>query len=408
MLLAAQERLEYLRSKTLAGRDERNALGSVSGRPAVMAAVTKVAAAEHGQQILDERRRREAIAQGLAASDTLSAYLKTEPLRIRRPPQPEPKAKGRSERDALNIRRSSSPKEELVKVYPSLAQAMLQTELAAPGRVYWLLKHLDPQGRGWLSVDDIRFHLTNKQSSLRVCGWRRLRQLLTQGEDLFWTRDGVGRLWINGPAKVAQELGCYRFKGKPIGLPLAVLLGGIKEVRAHFYASFHSGRHTNNPISREALRELTGVAERTQQVYDQAAKIDQQRNMAVGEKYKKIFAEERAWQQGRGVFRFIDSKGYQGRKGQEYLAWHLPNSYHGPHEKRCKGRQKKINRQLRDLVMKGMRGNGRDAVEQLFWANGAAAGGAYNRNPKSDAYWPHGRGRESQYILWGVVPGERR
>ena len=100
-------------------------------------------AAEHGQLILDKRRRREAIAQGLAASDTLRAYLKTEPLRTRRPPQPEPKAKGRSERDALNIRRSSSPKEELVKVYPSLAQAMLQAELAAPGRVYWLLKYLD-------------------------------------------------------------------------------------------------------------------------------------------------------------------------------------------------------------------------------------------------------------------------
>ncbi|HET6443402.1 MAG TPA: hypothetical protein VFI27_02390, partial [candidate division Zixibacteria bacterium] len=258
-----------------------------------------------------------------------------------------------------------------------------------------------------LSVDDMRFHLTNKQSPLRVCGWRRLRQLLTQGEKFFWTRDGVGRLWINGPAKVAQALGCNRLKGKPIALPVAVLLGGIKKVRAHFYASFHSGRHTTNPISREALRELTGVAERTQQVYDQAAKIDQRRNMAIGEKYKKTYAEERAWQQGRGVFRFIDSNGYQGRKGQEYLAWHLPNSYQGPHEKRSKGRQKKINRQLRDLVMKGMRGNGPEKVDRVFWSHGAAAGRAYNRNPGIDAYWAHGHSRAKTCILWGIVPGKK-
>ena len=253
----------------------------------------------------------------------------------------------------------------------------------------------------------MRFHLTNKQSSLRVCGWRRLRQILNQGEDLFWTRDRTGRLWINGPAKVAQAIGCNRLKGKPIALPITALLGGIKQVRAHFYASFHSGRHTNNPISREALRELTGVAERTQQVYGQTAKIDQQRNVAVGEKYKKIFAEERAWQQGRGVFRFIDSNGYQGRKGQEYLAWHLPNSYHGPHEKCCKGRQKKINRQLRDLVMKGMRGNGPEKVDRVFWSHGAAAGKAYNRNPVIDAYWVHGHSRTKTCLLWGVVSGKR-
>jgi hypothetical protein len=86
----------------------------------------------------------------------------------------------------------------------------------------------------------------------------------------------------------------------------------------------------------------------------------------------------------------------------------MPNSYDGPHSQRCKGRQKKINRQLRDLVMKGMQGNGRDKVERLFWTNGAAAGKAYNRNSRVDAYWPHGRSRASQYILWGVVSGRSR
>jgi hypothetical protein len=54
--------------------------------------------------------------------------------------------------------------------------------------------------------------------------------------------------------------------------------------------------------------------------------------------------------------------------------------------------------------MKGMRGNGREKVERLFWANGAAAGKAYNRSPGIDAYWPHGHSSTPQYILWSVVP----
>ena len=55
--------------------------------------------------------------------------------------------------------------------------------------------------------------------------------------------------------------------------------------------------------------------------------------------------------------------------------------------------------------MKGMRANGREKVERLFWTDGASAGEAYNRNQVVDAYWPHGQSRASQYILWGVVPG---
>jgi hypothetical protein len=57
--------------------------------------------------------------------------------------------------------------------------------------------------------------------------------------------------------------------------------------------------------------------------------------------------------------------------------------------------------------MKGMRGNGREKVERLFWANGAAAGKAYNRNPKVDAYWPGVPDREPQYTLWRIVAANK-
>jgi hypothetical protein len=269
------------------------------------------------------------------------------------------------------------------------------------------LKYLDSQGRGWLTIEEVRLQLTNKKSPIRVCGWRRLRQILTAGEDLFWSRDRVGRLWIKGPSRVALALGCEQLKGKPITLQTHALLGGIKQVRAHFYASFHSGRRERNPIARGTLRGLIGVPERTQRQYEQVANVASKRNIAIGERYSKEAIEERAWRQGQAAFHFFDTDGKQGAPGREYVAWHMPNSYEGPHSQRCKGRQKKINRQLRELVMKGMRANGREKVERLFWGNGAAAGGAYNRNPDLDAYWPHGHSRVSQYILWGVVPGGR-
>ena len=128
----------------------------------------------------------------------------------------------------------------------------------------------------------------------------------------------------------------------------------------------------------------------------------------VKPRYSKEAIEERAWRHGQAAFRFFDTDGKQGAPGREYVAWHMPNSYEGPHRQRCKGRQKKINRQLRELVMKGMRANGREKVERLFWVDGATAGKAYNRNPGIDAYWPHRQSGTKHYILWSVVPGKRR
>jgi hypothetical protein len=85
--------------------------------------------------------------------------------------------------------------------------------------------------------------------------------------------------------------------------------------------------------------------------------------------------QERAWRQGRALFRLTDHHGQQGAPGATYLAWRLPNTY-GPargHQQRPKGRQKRINRQLADLFTKGMTGNGRTAIAKRYFAGAAAA-----------------------------------
>jgi hypothetical protein len=282
---------------------------------------------------------------------------------------------------------------------------MLREHLEAAGRIYLLLYHLDPQGRGWLSVDYARHQLTANSSPLRVCGWRRLRQILHQGEGIFWHRDHQQRLWLRGPHRIAQKLDLDRLEGQRINLPAKALLGGIQVVRANFYAAFHSGRRKSSPLSRECLKGITGIPDRTQRTYDHISNTKRERNMAIGPRYTPISAENQGWQRGRGMFRFVDSQGQQGTPKREYVAWHLPNSYTGPHSTRCKGRQKRINRRLTDLVRKGMRGNSPEQVEKLFWPNGAAAGRAYNRNGENDAYWPQNRADREACLLWRVLAG---
>jgi hypothetical protein len=157
-----------------------------------------------------------------------------------------------------------------------------------------------------------------------------------------------------------------------------------------------------------SLREKTGVPERTQLDYDKAARVQHQTNIAIDEKLNEDTLEEGAWRHGRAQFQFFDAAGQQGRPNQAYVAWRLPNSYQGPHARRNKGRQKKINQQLVDLVMKGMRGNGREQVEQVFWPHGAAAARAYNRQPENDAYWSVGKSRSNDTTLWQSFSGGPR
>lgn len=391
-LQAAQTRLYQLRESLGIAPVEKRPLasGTREARPDKRLA--------YAQLELQTRRQREAAMQGLKASDALKSSLTPQTTEIPKNHKPTSQTPA-----AAPLATTST---DTVKVYPSLALAILEHELAAPGRVYWLLRFLDESGQGWVEVSEARSQLTQKDSPLKVCTWRRLRQILNQGEDIFWQRDRAGRIWLAGAATVALNLAVARLTGQPVGIPVKALLGGIQAVRAQFYASFHSGRKTNNPISRETLRGITSVPERTQLVYEDVTNTTSQSNLVIGERYTQDQAHERAWQRGKAVFHFVDIKGRQGKVGREYIAWRLPNSYQGPQATRCKGRQKKINQRLVDLVMKGMRGNGREQVDKVFWPHGAAAGAAYSRNRAHDAYWPqHPTARA--FELWHVLPGIR-
>ncbi len=301
---------------------------------------------------------------------------------------------------------------------------MLAAGLSAPGRIWLLLRYMDREGQGWLALDEVQRQLSGKESELRVCGRRQLRNLLRQGQGIFWQRD-KSRIWLRSAARVALDLGADRLRGRPVKLPLAVLLEGMGQVRAHFYAAFHSGRaaqeeaRTGSPINRATLEKITHVPARTQRLYEARAGVAVQSNIAIGEQLSQENLQQRAWRHGRATFLFTDQEGKQGPAGGRYVAWRLPNSYRGPHATCPKGRTKKINRQI-DLVNSRVQGNDLDrtticsqaavhlTVVRLFHANGQEAGRAYNRCQKRDLYWPTGRRRARHQRLWRVLPAKTR
>lgn len=231
-----------------------------------------------------------------------------------------------------------------------------------------------------------------------------------------------GRLWLRSTAKVAYALGVERLTGRPVELPLAALLQGIGDFRAHLYASFHSGRAKETasgrmamPIARQTMTAISGVGRRSQRAYEQRLCLPVQANFAVGERADSEQRQERAWQQGRALFTLKDYRGRQGKKGRCYLAWQLPNSYgagHG-HRPRCnRGRQRRINRELKALVLKGTPGNVEGTAEtprldltRRYYPTGKRAAPTYSRRPGHTLYWHQQRSTDHCFDVWHVGSG---
>ncbi len=310
-----------------------------------------------------------------------------------------------------------------IRLYPDIGLGMLRQEKTAPGRLWLLLHHLDPMGRGCVRIDIAKEQLTPKNSNHYLCGKRQLRNLLRAGEGVFWTRDKE-HIWLRSAGRVAHALGVERLTGRPVALPVGALLAGIGEFRAHLYAAFHSGRAkgdprtscgmpvaTGMPIARDTLTDLSGVGQSSQRAYEARLRLRPQVNYAIGEVANELNEEERVWQQGPALFILKDYRGRQGKQGKSYLAWQLPNSYVGQHQQWPKGRQKRINRQLKDLVMKGMPGNDGTASEtpkpeKRYYPNGRSASQARGPHAADERYWPGERGDgHGRFALWRPLTG---
>lgn len=275
-----------------------------------------------------------------------------------------------------------------VKLHPSIGLGLLRKKTSAPGRIWLLLRWLDTNGAGWIDTGNARRLLCSPDSAVRVCSWRHLRTLLAKGEDLFWNHQG-DRIWLRSIPKVARSLHMTRLAGHPVRLPVKILLQSIGQVRAHLYASFHSGRAHANPISRASLRKISQVSPRSQQNYEKKTRIKKQKNYAIGSKLTDDHVQNQGWLHGPACFAWRDHQASLGRTGHARLAWQLPNSYLGPHERQPRGRLRQINHQLAVLLNKGITGNGHvtdDCAPRRYFSEAARAVQTLNRT-ESGVYW---------------------
>ena len=298
-----------------------------------------------------------------------------------------------------------------IKLYPDIGLGMLRQEMTAPGRLWLMLQALDETGRGCISISTAKELLVGEKAIWPLCGQRQWRNLLHLGERVFWTRDKEF-IWLRSTARVGLALGVQHLRGRPVAVPLTAMLGGIGPFRAHLYAAFHSGRSKETsrgrqvmPIARVTLGNLCGVGVSSQRASEKEKKIHVQANFAVGAVVTEEMRETRAWEQGAALFELSDYLGRQGAKGQRYLAWQLPNSYLGQHQHRPKGRQKRINRKLKDLVMQGMPGNIEEArepqkPEKRYYAHGKQVVQDCGRAMPPDVYWPKQQTRHRHFQIW--------
>jgi len=298
----------------------------------------------------------------------------------------------KGEETCLPIHTTLPNPESVTCLHPSLALAMLGQEQTAPGRLWLLLRYLDVAGSGQVTIEMARQAFTGKDASLRFCGWRQLRNLLRQGEGVFWQRD-KRTIWLRSLPNVANSLGVDRLQGRPVALPVEVLTAGISTFRAHLYASFHAGS-AGTPISRDTLTDLTGLSHNSQRSYEDQAKVQATPNFAIGPQLGLVDAQELHWEKGGAAFILTDHQGRRGPVGQQYHVWQLPNSYSASHALLPKGRQKALNQAVADLRIIRDAGNDHQQVVRFnrrYHPNGAAAASSFNRQPEMPAYWPSTR-----------------
>lgn len=288
------------------------------------------------------------------------------------------------------------------KNYTSLGLAVKQVGEAKFYRVWLLARFLDSAGSGWVAIDELREALCASGSPLRISkpttsdesAWRNLRSLMNGGEGRYWTREvgrhGVERLRYVTPADLAVTLGLERLSGDPVFIPVEILTASIGDFRAHLVASIHAARQGDHdrtaPISRQTMASMTGVSKRTLRRYDKRAGIKAFPNYEIGQVATTAAMQDAAWEHGTAVFEFIDYKGHQGRAGQHRVARALPNAYSTEMQTAPRGRQRKINKELRDACDNGAQANDEDYFK-LFHETAADAVSAFNKRPDVPAYW---------------------
>lgn len=240
-----------------------------------------------------------------------------------------------------------------VALFGHTAELIQQAQHEAPARVWLVARAADAHGSGRVSVDALKAQLVSSNDG----GWslmtgRRFRQILAEGEGIYWQRGhGRGRDWLyyRSEARVLHHYGATAVHGYAVAIPVHQLnTRSIRPLRTLLYDAAHSARTSLSgytaPVARETIEAITGTSAQTQRQYEAERGIVAKSTFAILGRYdrhalaaEQAFAGERPF--GGPAFAFVDfhdrlrlpcSPANTTRPNQRvYLARQLPNTYSG-------------------------------------------------------------------------------
>ena len=239
-----------------------------------------------------------------------------------------------------------------IKIYPDLMLAAARQENGGAVRLWFLAKSFNAGGCGAIPNKAFRQYMINdlkvKRGVYDVWLARALHIGIIQRQNT--------NLKLAGYAAAGVIVGCDRIgRGEYIPLEKFIKKGWLGYVWA---AWLKSHKLEDRPISRRTMRELSGIAERTQRLYDKQAGIKIQAN----------YAKDTTIPGSKGMVEYINEYGRDKIRSKAFLnnggiTWRLPNNYKTKHiEEAPKGRLGRINSQLKDLLNNG----GQDPKDSLF------------------------------------------
>ena len=254
---------------------------------------------------------------------------------------------------------------ETVSQWPRLGLAAIRKGHAKGGawRLWAFARAIDPQGSGTVTRDDLQAftdHLGVAPSTFRRWLADALRSgLMTQKRR--W--NGAYILTLAGAARTARTLGLTRgaeLDRRRVEIPASLLTaeGWKAWTWAAFIALFDG-----QPASREKMRELTSVPERTQREWEKAAGIEPLACYAHDENRDKTHLDGVREYDHPNVFTWYDRAA-----GKFVIAWRLPDIRKAPASFKCghKGRTRKIRKDLNaNSSFLGRAGAAGDFVEDL-------------------------------------------
>ena len=301
--------------------------------------------------------------------------------------------------------------EETARIAPTIAAACLNHDhqhngsaLDAPYRLYKILQLLDGCGRGWLDNQTVTTALTDKESASFIYGKRQLKIILRRGEGLFWQRvksEGVVRIRLTSRTKLVAALDCGPLRGREVAIPAKLLLGCGRgrqaQVNAALYTAVHTGQiHSKKravrPITRRRVKAISGCSRYRQRSYEKRMGITAVHNIHILGQYSDYRLERVRIHDHLPAYKHTDFLGKINRHqpGAHYIGVRMANSYSTPDQFAVihSRRQATINRHLGGLCLMGSEGIDREQIIRLYHENAAAAVSAFNRDPRTTAYWP--------------------